>query len=243
MSAEPRLLGVEVDMGESFGRWRLGDDPALMPYLSSANIACGFHAGDPVTIRATVRAALRHVLQLGAHVALPDLLGVGRRRMAVDATELRDYCVFQIGALRAFVDAEGGALGHVKPHGTPYAMCSAEPELAGAVAAAVAEVDSRLDLLLLDDRSAAAVAAHGIRPAREAFVDLEYEQDGSLVIEHVKQPWDPERVAARAVRLVRARRIDTRHGDTPSTLPPCAFTATRRTRWRSSARCASGWRQ
>jgi UPF0271 protein len=213
MDAGDRLLDVNVDMGESYGRWRLGDDATLMPHVSSVNIACGFHAGDPSTMRETVRHAVAHGLQIGAHVALPDLLGFGRRRMAVRADELRDYALFQIGALRGFVDAEGGALGHVKPHGALYAMCSADPELAGAVAAAVAEVDPRLDLLLLDEGTADAVGAHGVRLVREAFIDLEYDEDGALVIERAKVAWDPERVASRAVRLVQEHRLDLRVGD------------------------------
>lgn len=213
MGAPSRSIDVNVDMGESFGRWRLGDDAALMPYISSANIACGFHAGDPGTMRDTVRGAIAHGLQIGAHVALPDLLGFGRRRMAVGAEELRDYCLFQIGALRAFVEAHGGRLEHVKPHGALYAMCSADPELAGAVAAATAETGLGLDLLLLNADTREAVAAHGVRLVPEAFADLEYEADGSLVIEAVKRAWDPEAVAARALRIAVAGRLETRGAD------------------------------
>ena len=105
---ELTAIDVNVDMGESFGRWSLGDDAALMPYISSANIACGFHAGDPGAMRRTVAAAVEHGLQIGAHVALPDLLGFGRRTMKISPTDLTDYCTYQIGALAAFVDAEGG---------------------------------------------------------------------------------------------------------------------------------------
>jgi 5-oxoprolinase (ATP-hydrolysing) subunit A len=201
-------LDVNVDMGESFGRWQLGDDVAIMPFISSASIACGFHAGDPGTIRRTVHEAVEHGVQIGAHVALPDLLGFGRRRMAVAAHDLRDYVVYQIGAIRAFVDAEGGTLGHVKPHGALYAMCSADPELAGAVAQATAEVDPALLLLLLTDQTRSAVEEHGVTLVTEAFPDLEYNPDGSLIIEGVKQAWDPERVATRALRVARERKID-----------------------------------
>jgi UPF0271 protein len=201
-------LDVNVDMGESFGRWRLGDDEALMPFISSANIACGFHAGDPGTIRRTVHAAIEHGVQVGAHVALPDLLGFGRRRMSISPADLRDYTLYQIGALKAFVEAEGGTLAHVKPHGALYAMCSADAELAGAVAQATAEVDRGLLLLLLSDDVAAAVQEHGVRLVAEAFVDLDYAPDGSLVIEPVKVAWEPERVAARAVRIALEGVID-----------------------------------
>ncbi|MEP6462394.1 MAG: 5-oxoprolinase subunit PxpA [Frankiaceae bacterium] len=206
------MLDINVDMGESFGRWNLGDDAALMPYVTSASIACGFHAGDPATMRRTVRAAVEHGLQIGAHVALPDLLGFGRRRLAVAPEDLRDYTLYQIGALKGFVEAEGGTLAHVKPHGALYAMCSADPALAGAVAQATAEVDRTLLLLLLTDEVAPAVAECGVRLVPEAFVDLDYTADGHLVIEPVKVAWDPERVASRAVRLALEHRIETTDG-------------------------------
>jgi 5-oxoprolinase (ATP-hydrolysing) subunit A len=206
------MLDVNVDMGESFGRWQLGDDVGIMPFISSASIACGFHAGDPGTIRRTVRAAVEHGLQLGAHVALPDLLGFGRRRMAVAPSDLRDYVLYQVGAIKAFVDAEGGVLGHVKPHGALYAMCSADPELAGAVARATAEVDRSLLLLLLTDQTKEAVEQHGVRLVTEAFPDLNYNPDGSLIIEGVKQAWYPDKVAARALRVAEQGRIDAADG-------------------------------
>jgi len=209
---ELAALDVNVDMGESFGRWRLGDDAGMMPFISSASIACGFHAGDPGTIRRTVHAAVEHGLQIGAHVALPDVLGFGRRRMAIAPEDLRNDALYQIGALKAFVEAEGGTLGHVKPHGALYAMCSADPELAGAVAQATAEVDRGLLLLLLSDDVADAVRQHDVRLVTEAFPDLAYGADGSLKIEAVKQPWDPELVATRALRVARERRIDAEDG-------------------------------
>ena len=214
MSAETTagMLDINVDMGESFGRWKLGDDEALMPYISSASIACGFHAGDPATMRATVHAALEHDVHIGAHVGLPDLLGFGRRRMMVAPADVRDYSTYQIGALKAFVEAEGGHLAHVKPHGALYAMCSADPELASAVAEATAAVDRNLLLLLLNMDVAEAVEAHGVRLVNEAFPDLDYQADGTLVIEPVKRAWEPDRVAARAVRLVQEHVIDTQDG-------------------------------
>jgi UPF0271 protein len=205
-------LDVNVDMGESFGRWRLGDDEAMMPFISSVSIACGFHAGDPGTIRRTVHAAVEHNLQIGAHVALPDLLGFGRRRMTISPQDLCNDALYQIGALKAFVDAEGGTLGHVKPHGALYAMCSADLGLAGAVAQATAEVDRDLLLLLLTDDVASAVQSHGVRLVTEAFPDLDYNADGTLRIEAVKQAWDPERVAARALRVARHQKIDAGDG-------------------------------
>lgn len=200
-------IDVNVDMGESFGRWSLGDDASLMPYISSANIACGFHAGDPGAMRRTVASAFEHNLQIGAHVALPDLLGFGRRAMKISPADLTDYCIYQIGALAAFVAAEGGRLAHVKPHGALYAMCAQDTELMEAVARAIGEVDSQLVLLALRDDHAAAVERHGVRLVTESFVDLDYDADGNLIIEAVKQAWDPEKVAERAVRVARERKV------------------------------------
>ena len=218
--AQTRALDINVDMGESFGRWSLGDDAGIMPFISSASIACGFHAGDPATMRRTVRCAVEHGVQIGAHVALPDLLGFGRRRMAVSPEDVRDYAAYQIGALWAFATAEGGELAHVKPHGALYAMCSADPELAGAVAAAIAEIDPDLLLLLLNRNAAEAVESHGVRLVTEAFVDLEYNPDGSLIIEAVKQAWDPDRAARRALRLVEESVIDAVDGSDLTTDAP-----------------------
>ncbi len=222
MSGGSQRLDLNVDMGESFGRWRLGDDAAMMPFVSSVNVACGFHAGDPQTMRETVAHAVEHGCSVGAHVGLPDLWGFGRRTMAISPDELRDYCTYQIGALWAFVRAAGGELRHVKPHGALYAMCSADAELAGAVAGAMAAVTPGLPLLLLHDGTADAVSAHGIELVPEAFVDLDYQPDGRLVIERVKRAWDPARVAERAVRLVREGTVDAIDG---SLLPVRAATA------------------
>lgn len=205
--SELSAIDVNVDMGESFGRWSLGDDASLMPYISSANIACGFHAGDPGAMRRTVAAAVEHGLQIGAHPALPDLLGFGRRPMKVSPADLTDYCTYQVGALAAFVAAEGGRLAHVKPHGALYAMCARDAELAEAVARSVAEVDPGLVLLALRDDHRAAVERHGVRLVTESFVDLDYDADGNLIIEAVKQAWDPDKVAERAVRVARDRKV------------------------------------
>jgi UPF0271 protein len=205
--SELSAIDVNVDMGESFGRWSLGDDASLMPYISSANIACGFHAGDPGAMRRTVAAAVEHGLQIGAHPALPDLLGFGRRPMKVSPADLTDYCTYQVGALAAFVAAEGGSLAHVKPHGALYAMCARDAELAEAVARSVAEVDPGLVLLALRDDHRAAVERHGVRLVTESFVDLDYDADGNLIIEAVKQAWDPDKVAERAVRVARERKV------------------------------------
>src|SRR3989442_1061557 len=128
-----RMVDLNADMGESYGRWTLGDDEALMPHLTSANIACGFHGGDPHVMRTTVALAVEHGVGIGAHVGLPDLIGFGRRRMAIAPDELKDYVLYQSGAMKAYAEAAGARLQHVKPHGALYTMIVDDPELGAAV--------------------------------------------------------------------------------------------------------------
>jgi len=201
MSSRPRI-DLNCDVGESFGRWQFGHDLDLMRYVSSVSVAAGFHAGDPSTIRATVEAAAEHGLQIGVHVALPDLLGFGRRIMRIDPRDLLDYCTYQIGAVTAFAQAAGARVQHVKPHGALYVMASREAEIAQAVALATARADPDLTLLLLDDTCAETVAETGVRLVTEGFPDLHYDDDGQLVLERTKAEWDPEDVARRAVDMV-----------------------------------------
>ena len=183
-----------------------------MPWITSANIACGFHAGDPATMRRTVRLAVEHRVGIGAHVAYPDLLGFGRRAMAIGPDEVRDLVTYQLGALQAFAAAEGARVTHVKAHGALYAACASDPELAGALAAAVGGVDRSLPVLLPRAEVRAAVVAHRVGFALEAFPDLDYDGAGDLVIERVKRDRDPAEVAARAVRLAAEGRIATTAG-------------------------------
>lgn len=207
-------MDLNADMGESYGRWTLGDDEALMPHLTSANIACGFHGGDPQVMRATVALAAEHGVGIGAHVALPDLLGFGRRRMAVAAAELRDYVLYQAGAMKAFAEARGAVLQHVKPHGALYTMVQGDADLAQAVADAVAELGGGVILLLAGKTVADAAARAGVPFVPEGYVDLDYAGDGALVIERVKQLRDPEATAARAVQIASEGTVPTLDGTT-----------------------------
>lgn len=204
-------VDLNADMGESYGRWTLGDDAALMPYLTSANIACGYHGGDPHVMRRTVALAVEHGVGVGAHVGLPDLIGFGRRRMAISAEELRDYVVYQAGALGAFAAVEGASLQHVKPHGAMYTMIVDSPEYAEAVCAAVAALGPALILLMPPDVAGAAAAA-GVPFVPEGYVDLDYDRAGKLVLERVKQVRDPQEMGEKAVRLVRERKVRTVDG-------------------------------
>jgi UPF0271 protein len=206
-----RRIDLNADMGESYGRWVLGDDARLMPHLTSANVACGFHGGDPHVMRRTVVLALEHGVGIGAHVALPDLIGFGRRRLAISAEELEDYVVYQAGALRAFLDAAGGRLQHVKPHGALYTMIVDSDEYAEAVCSAVVSLGPEVILLMPPDVGRAAAAA-GVLFVPEGYVDLDYNSAGKLVLERVKQVRDPAAMAERAVRLATEGKVPTVDG-------------------------------
>ena len=197
------VVDINCDMGESYGRWVLGDDAGIMPFITSANIACGWHGGDPGVMRATLELAKVHGVGAGAHVGLPDLLGFGRRQMAVSPQETRDYVLYQYGALRAFADAVGVPVQHIKPHGAFYVMINKDPSLATALAEAVKEVDPELVLILMDTQALSVVSSMGVVVAPEAFPDLDYDADGSLILERAKQPRDPAHVAERILRVVR----------------------------------------
>ena len=174
-------IDLNGDLGESFGAWHMGDDDALLALLSSANIACGFHAGDPEIMRHTVARAMAHGVAIGAHVSLPDLQGFGRREMGVTAAEVHALTLYQIGALHAFTCAAGARLAHVKPHGALYNMAARDAVLADAIARAVRDFDPRLRLFgLAGSALLDAGKALGLAVAAEAFVDRRYRADGSL---------------------------------------------------------------
>jgi UPF0271 protein len=178
-------IDLNSDVGESFGNYKLGLDEAVIPLISSANIACGFHAGDPGVMRRTVALAKANGVAVGAHPGLPDLLGFGRRSMDVSREEIRDYVTYQIGALQAFAASQGVPLAHVKPHGALYNMAVANPQIWESVAAAMAAIDTDLILYVLGGRDTASIRTvgerHGIRIAFEFFADRAYNPDGSLV--------------------------------------------------------------
>ncbi|WP_407320063.1 5-oxoprolinase subunit PxpA [Isoptericola halotolerans] len=200
----PRI-DLNSDLGEGFGRWSLGDDDSMLAVVSSANVACGFHAGDPLTMWRTVRGAVAHGVTVGAHVGYRDLAGFGRRALDVPSDELRADVVYQLGALRAVAAAEGTRLRYVKPHGALYNTSATDERVAEDVAAAVAAVDPTLVLLGLPGSVALAAGAQaGLATATEAFADRAYTPSGTLVPRG--EPGavldDAEEVAARTLRLV-----------------------------------------
>lgn len=174
-------INLNADLGESFGAWTMGRDAELLQVIGSANIACGFHAGDPVVMRETVRLAIANGVSLGAHPAFPDLQGFGRRMMQLSPRELEATILYQVGALQAMAAAEGGRVTHVKPHGALNNMACADEAMAATVARAVKALDPQL-ILLAPACSALERAgeAAGLRVAREVFADRTYQADGQL---------------------------------------------------------------
>jgi len=176
-----KTIDLNADIGESYGAWRMGDDAAVVPHISSANIACGFHAGDAQSMRRTVALCARHGVAIGAHPSLPDLQGFGRREMKIAADEAYAQVLYQIGALAGFAHAAGTKLHHVKPHGALYNMAARDRPLADAIAHAVRDFDPGLILVgLAGSASIVAASEAKLACAQEAFCDRRYRADGSL---------------------------------------------------------------
>ena len=210
-----KTLDLNCDMGEGFGAWRMGDDATLLDHVTSANIACGFHAGDPGTIHRTVELALEKGVAVGAHPSLPDLQGFGRRRMNVSPAEAYDMVLYQIGALAGFATACGGKLVHVKPHGALYNMAAKDAQLARAIARAVRDFDAALVLFgLAGSELVRAGEQAGLITANEVFADRTYQADGSLTPR--TQPdamiHDPEAAIAQIRRMLREGRVRSQQG-------------------------------
>lgn len=228
-------VDLNCDMGEAFAGYKLGPDAEIMPLISSANIACGWHAGDPQVMRHTVELALQHGVGIGAHPGYPDLLGFGRRNLGLTPSELKDYVVYQLGALFGFVKALGGKVQHVKAHGAMYNQAAADQKLAQAFCEAVASFDQQLVLVGLANSHLVTEAERiGLPAASEVFADRGYLPNGALVPRN--QPnavlHDSELVVGRVINMVKqgqvvanngetiALRADTIcvHGDTPEAL-------------------------
>jgi 5-oxoprolinase (ATP-hydrolysing) subunit A len=225
-------VDLNADVGESVGPWPMGDDGRLIPLVTSVNVACGAHAGDPLTIDRTVRAAAAHGVAVGAHPGYPDLVGFGRRDLDMAPDELEASLVYQVGAVAAFARAAGTTLRHVKPHGALYNLAARDASVAATIARAVARVSGDLVLVgLAGSELLSAASDAGLTPAAEAFADRAYEADGTL--RSRRQPGalleSPDLAAAQALSIVRdgcvtshdgqvvAVRADTIciHGDTP----------------------------
>ncbi|QWC84810.1 LamB/YcsF family protein [Nocardioidaceae bacterium] len=205
MSRVARTVDLNSDVGESFGRWRLGDDDAVLATVSSANVAGGFHAGDASTLRRCCATAAERGVVIGAQVGYRDLAGFGRRFIDYDAGELTDDLLYQLGALEAMARVAGARVAYVKPHGALYNTCVTHEEQAAAVVAAVTAYDPSLPLLGLPGSALLAAGdAAGLRTVREAFADRGYTAEATLVPRTQSGALleDPDEVAARVVRLV-----------------------------------------
>jgi len=176
-----KKIDLNCDMGESYGAWKMGADAQVMPFITSANIACGFHAGDPATIRKTVRLAVDRGVAVGAHPSLPDLMGFGRRVMRVSPQEVYDLVIYQAGAVEAFARAAGTRLHHVKCHGALYNMAANDEALSDAMVRAVKDLGPRVILYALSGSKSLAIGKNaGVRVSGEVFADRGYSDDGTL---------------------------------------------------------------
>jgi len=217
-------------MGESFGKYKKGNDADVMPYITTANIAAGFHAGDPHVMNETIQLASDHEVDIGVHPGLPDKLGFGRRKIDATPTEVRDYVVYQLGALCAFAEANDEKVTHVKPHGALYSMLSESPEHARAVIEAILEVDESLIYLATDMKLYKISQEYPISSVFEGYVDLDYRDDRCVIIPKNKTSRDPELVADRFVQIATQGTVESStgtlleipadticiHGDTPN---------------------------
>jgi len=199
------MVDLNADLGESFGTYKLGLDEELLNHITSANIACGFHAGDYMVMQKTVRMAVSKNVAVGAHPGFPDLQGFGRRNMQLTPEEVRNLVIYQIGALQAFAKAEGTQLKHVKPHGALYNMAATDYELAKAIAEAMKKVAPDAILLALANSDMVKAAQDvGIKVAQETFADRAYNPDGTLVPRSIPGAviHDPTQATKRALKMV-----------------------------------------
>ncbi|MCC9166019.1 LamB/YcsF family protein [Pontibacter harenae] len=208
-------VDLNCDLGESFGAYTLSNDEAILDFVNSANIACGFHAGDPAVMRKTVKLALEKNVAIGAHPGLPDLVGFGRREIAITPSEAFDITVYQVGALSAFVKAAGGTLHHVKPHGALYNMAAVNEKLAEAIAEAVYKVIP--EAILYGLAGSALIKAGeklGIGTANEVFADRTYQPNGTLTPR--SQPnaliADHTQALNQVLRMVKEGKVKTQQG-------------------------------
>ncbi len=210
-------IDINCDMGESFGSYKLGFDEEVIKLISSANVGCGFHAGDPHVMRKTVNMAKQNGVGVGAHPGLPDLLGFGRREMKVSPEELRDYCIYQIGALKAFVEIAGMKLQHVKMHGALLNMGLANEELAVAMCGAAKDISPDLLLVTFSGIRTVEIARNlGLRVIQEFYADRAYNADKTLVSRKVPGAVlkDSQQISARIKQLIETGTVTTLDGQT-----------------------------
>ena len=205
-------VNINCDMGESFSLYKMGNDEAIMPFITEANIACGFHGSDPNHMSKTVRLAKQHGVKVGAHFSLPDLAGFGRREMKIDREEMANIVIYQIGALSGFLEAEGVALAHLKPHGALYGMAAREEHIAHAMCDA-GEVFRVPIFGLAGTLHEEIYTARGLEFVPEFFADLEYNDDGKLIITREHSHLNAQEVGQKALRAVKEGIVVTTGGN------------------------------
>lgn len=211
-----KRVDLNCDLGESFGNYTCGMDASVIPHISSANVACSFHAGDPLVMEKTVVLAAKYNTAVGAHPGYPDLVGFGRRNMAVSPAELKAMVIYQIGALKAFCRSQGVTLQHVKPHGAMYNMAAKDRRLADAICDGILAVDKNLILLgLSGSEMLKAAKDKGLRYASEVFADRAYEADGSLTPRALEGSviTDEDEAIARVLQMVQKGTVVARTGE------------------------------
>lgn len=203
-------VDLNCDLGESFGSYTIGNDDQVIPLITSANVACGYHASDPVVMDQTLSMAKEAGIRIGAHPGFPDLMGFGRRNLSVSPTEAKAYVLYQLGALDAFCRVHGMKMQHVKPHGALYNMAAKDYELSRAICEGIREFDPQLIVLALSGGELARAAEDmGLRTALEVFADRAYEEDGSLVNRRKAGAMitDEDQAVARVVRMVKEKKV------------------------------------
>jgi UPF0271 protein len=231
-----RKIDINCDLGESYGEFKIGNDEKIMPHITSANIACGFHAGDPTTIARTIDIAKKHGVAVGAHPGYPDIMGFGRREMQLTSEEAKNYTLYQVSALRGFAKAASLSLQHVKPHGALYNMAVKDEKLSKAIVEAIKTIDTGLIVFAPPNSTLSEAAAkNGLRVAHEFFADRAYNPDGSLISRKQSNAiiQQPKKVVERVVKAVEDGKVVAVdgevldvgkvhticvHGDTPTAL-------------------------
>jgi len=210
-----KIIDLNCDMGESFGNYKIGQDEEVIKYITSSNIACGFHAGDPNVMRYTVKLAKENNVAIGAHPGFPDLQGFGRRNMDITPKEVKNLITYQIGALQAISKSEGLSLQHVKPHGALYNMIANDKKLGQAAVEAVLEMDKDFILVCLANSEIIDIALKlGLKVAREGFADRAYNSDSTLVKRSIPGAVisDPDLIAERVIKMINQQEVETING-------------------------------
>jgi len=215
-------VDLNSDLGESFGIYNIGSDEEVLKHITSANIACGYHAGDPVVMEKTVSIAIKNNVKIGAHPGLPDLIGFGRRAMSISYSEAKAYTKYQIGALWAFATSQNQKIQHVKPHGALYNMAAIDYNIARAIADAIYEIDkSIIFLALANSEMTKAANGAGLKVANEVFADRAYNKDGTLVARGIEGSvlHDANECAKRVVKMIKNKTVTCITGEEISLMP------------------------